>query len=200
MAQTQPITDEPLYDRINILSTTSPQDVPFFTVQLGQTDPNGGTTGKTYADTNMQRSAQLSEPESFTVRKIRLMADVNTAEADMIKILNTSWLEFQTNGGSIVAWRSPSLIVPAGTGVGFTNAAATTPQNGFNSPSAVYTFVRPLELFINETFKVVIRFSSVPSLSALVKLRCVLEGDHYLVNVTDANGVSTRRAAGGRGV
>lgn len=198
MAQTQPITDEPLYDRVNILSTTSPQDVPFFTVQLGQTDPNGGTAGKTYADTNMQRSAQLSEPESFTVRKIRLIADVNVAEADMTKIHNTTWLEFQTNGGSIVAWRSPTLIVPAGTGYGY--STTITGQNGFNSPSAVYTFVRPIEIFINETFKVVLRFSAVQSLSALVKLRCVLEGDHYLVDVTNDQGISTRRAAGGRGV
>lgn len=197
MAQTAPITDTPIWDRIYLPSTTSPLENLFFAVPRGQPDPNNSSGGaKTKADTSMTRASTLPEPESFTVRKIRLILDANTAEADFATIVNTSWLELRTSGGAIIAWEAPSYIVPAGVGLVFTKSNASTGQNGMPSPAAVYTLVRPVELFIGEQFNVHIFFSSTPTFAAAVKIRCVLEGDHYMIDVVDpASKRSLRRAA-----
>lgn len=218
MSQTALRVDTPLWDRVIILASTSPNDVAFFQTQRGKPDPAVPTgPPKTFADTNLGKSMELPDPESFTVQVIRLMFDPGTAEADITKILNTSYLEFRTSGDSITAWAAPTMIVPAGAGFPF--SATSTAQNGFPSPSAVYKLVNPIELYIGESFLVYIHFlpgspgstavGAAAALSANVKARCVLEGDHWMVDAladeVDANGkltgkrVGTRRSAGARG-
>lgn len=182
MAQSAPITEEPLYDRVFILSTTSPVDLFFFTTPKGLVDPN--TTGaKTYADTNMTQASRLPNPESFDIESIQLIFDMAATIADETKYFNTSWIEIANSAGSNVAWRGPAKIVLAGAGLVAIGGptSANVGQNGYSSVASIMRFQIPIRLDVGETFFVKSSFSAVQSLAADNKVHCVLGGKHYTV-------------------
>ena len=193
MAQTALITDEPLYDRVYILSTTSPLDLVFFAVPQGSADPNNNTVTKTPVETNMSSQGRMPNPESFDAYSIRLVPDLDASRADMVKLMNESYVEFRTSGNSIVAWRSASCIITAGTG--FPYSGTDSPQLGYPAPQAILKFRRPIIISEGETFSVHLVFSSTPSLGANRKVRAFLEGDHYMVSRTDARVANVAQAA-----
>lgn len=195
MAQTATITQSPLWDRVYLPSTTNPTENKFFVVPAGSADPNNAGTPKTKADTNMLNAGRLSDPESFDVFGIALSADFDDAtEADLSNINNTSWIEFYVGGGQTLAWEGPTRLLTAGCGFAFTKTNGL-PQNGYPAPSAIYMFKKQIVIGINESFYVSLKSSGAFSLTGNRKLMCKLHGDHYMVDVKDAQGRSLRRSA-----
>lgn len=199
MSPTSPVTSSPTYDRIWI--TSEGLRFQFFTCPRGQRDPNGCESDgpKTLADTSQGRSGAYPEPESKTITAIRLAFDPGTAPESIRRVLRTGWLELRTLGGSIVAWRS-----------GLGRRSRRTIRQGhlrFVLSNVADHGYGAVDIFVNENFTVDLCLSE-PLAGPRVRVRCELEGPHYLVDVCDEERdedgrgtgriVSVRRARPGR--
>lgn len=194
MAQTPEITDEPLWDRVAVLSTTSPLDLYFYRVPQSNTDPNDSTITKALADTNMtQQGGRLGGDESFNAEEIAIMPDLGGKQADAELLAKDAVVEILTENGRTTAWRCPARLIPAGIGIHGSSAvtSAGVGMLGFPSPSSRIKFKRPIYISRGEAFSVKYSFKAVPSLSANCKLTSTLFGDHFMVPVAAAPAAPT---------
>lgn len=197
MAQTPTMTDEPLYDRAVILSTTSPLDVVFFANPKSTTDPNKTTITKSFADTNMtQQGGRIGGQQSFDIDSIAIQPDLATLQTDSEKLAKDAWVEIRLDNDQITVWRCPARLVTSGSGI-FSQGGPTSSNSGalgFPSPSAIIRFKYLIRVDAGESFSVHYQFASTPSLSADCKLSVTLWGTRYMVPVADAVANAPRRA------
>lgn len=196
MAATPEITDEPLWDRVTVLSTTSNLTLEFFKAPQSNADPYDSTNvpSKHIADTNMnQQGGRLGGDESFMAEEIAIAPDLGSAQADSEKLAKDSVVEFRTENDRTLVWRCPARFIPAGTGIHGSSAVTSAGVGllGFPSPSARVRFKRPIYIARGEAFGVKYIFKAAPSLAADRKLTCILFGDHYMVPVVGAASAPT---------
>lgn len=119
------IQDDGLYDTVTLATgaTVNQNATSFFTNVKA-------SSGKTLADTNLQRDSELADPEMFAIRAISLHFDSNIALADLQAIFKL--FAFQLTVGKKPLLTVPLYRFPAGGGIaGITTATSTTVlQNG----------------------------------------------------------------------
>lgn len=194
MAMTPEITDEPLWDRIRVLSTTAALDLYFFRVPQSNQDPADSTITKHLVDTNMsQQGGRLGGDESFNIEELAIAPELGAKQADAEKLAKDAVVEILTENGRTLAWRCPARFIPASTGVHGSSAVTSNGVGmlGFPSVTNRVRLKRPIYISRGEAFSVHYQFKSAPSLSEDSKLTCILFGDHYMVPVAGAASAPT---------
>ena len=172
MSNCPAITDEPLWDRVTVLSTTSPMRLQLFQVPHGNYDPYESycTQPKGRADTSMyQHGGRLGGNESFTVEAIELSLDdaatypPGAPDSDVAKLWALAHFELRTENDRALVFSAPLASV--------------------RGNKVRWNLKRKIHIDRGEGFGAAINFSRAPSLSRDRKVMCVLYGDHYMVPV-----------------
>jgi len=119
------IQDDGLYDTVTLANSAvvNNNSASFFTNVKA-------ASGKTLADTNLQRDSELADPEMFAIRAISLHFDENISQTDLQQIMKL--FAFQLIVGKKPLLTIPVWRLPAGGGISAITTATnnTLVQNG----------------------------------------------------------------------
>jgi hypothetical protein len=170
--------------------------------QAGQTllsffQTQAGSSGKTFADTNMQMAGQLPANQRFLVGSIAVDfipagvasqtgAVVEANFNDMTKIANSGYLQFNL-GTKQYYTGAPLKFFPTNTGVGGvgslsdTTTAAAARVTTLDAPIMVGNVcrIKPIMIPSNETFSVSLNWPAAVSISVAGRIGVRLGGNLY---------------------
>ncbi len=132
---------------------------------------------------NFEGAGSMPAGQAFHVFALRLLFDPAGLSADVLQACNKTVLKFTKENSKRYAW-GPSPMFPAG--MGFTNDAVTNTtaltgtnanftNNGVPVYGNVYRFHKPVSLFPQQNFKVILT-PYAPTLGATVTVRVIMEG------------------------
>lgn len=137
---------QPLYDTEVIANTGNSTTLNFFQRPLNNTTAVGSVT-KTYAETNLQQSAQIPFPQVFAITGFVFETQPGTLIADWRKIYTTSYVQFFFSGTkyylTIPTTRIPCGVAPDGFAAidgNTTNTDAIEVHNGIAHVENIYGF------------------------------------------------------------
>lgn len=161
---------QPVYDSFSVAAAAAfPAQTVMFQVARGQ-------AGKTLAQTNMQQSGQLPNPQSLLIQAIEVWIANNTAPVDLQNMLAN--VSFQLLIGTKPYLQCPLVNLPAGRGgVAYSAAQLGTAaagdisfastSNGAPDPRAVFTLQQnAIGLTQGEQFQVVITAETAFNMAA----------------------------------
>lgn len=132
---------------------------------------------------NFEGAGSMPAGQAFHVFALRLLFNPAAIANDILQAANNTVLKFTKENSKRYAW-GPAPLFPAG--MGFTNDVVTNTtaltgnninftNNGVPVMGNVYRFHKPVSLFPQQNFKVVLTPFN-PTLSASVTVRVIMEG------------------------
>lgn len=187
---------QPQYD-FQSYPTTGQTQLAFFQV------PNG-SSGKTYADTNMTLNGQFPSPTAFLVTAIMVFFFPNYAGApstthtaltanpnvnDVVGVYHSGWFEF-TIGSKVYLRDAPLGKFPPNVGIGglqayglsqYDQGAASISQVSTDVAQAIgrYAEITPLLIPMNQNFLVTANWPTAVTVTNTGRMGIVLDGFYY---------------------
>jgi len=159
-----------------------------------------GSSGKTYASTNMEAAGQLPAPKLFLIQHIEVFTDPGTAQAEgglaagainprvneMNDILNAGWLELYI-GSKTYLIDAPLRVFPMVANVeGYAARSDSSTAGGTGTGQIADAYAKgapyrvvPILLESNQNFNVTLNFDSLVTVSVAGRIGIRLVGLHY---------------------